>query len=265
MARLPWFAFYPTDWFLDTRCLSLAARGAWIDVLGILWHSKTRGSRALDMEGWASELGKSLPEIQIVFDELRHRDIATFVTGANGTVTVSSRRMVREETIRESTRCRAQRFREKQCNGPSNGSVTLEKTEVRRQKAELREQEDKPSLTGDSPPKASTNHNSKAKMSDEEWIETLKANAAYSHIDFLVEQGKIDAWQRLEKNKHRKITRQFMLNWFNRIEKPFGLNGREKHKPLPQRTEPINRGQWQSDCPKELRGRLGLQEQEDAP
>ena len=64
----------------------------------------------------------------------------------------------------------------------------------------------------------------RAQISDEQWIEELKQNQAYAHIDFQIELGKMDAWLSLPKNKHRRKTRSFILNWLNKIEKPLSTN-----------------------------------------
>lgn len=48
----------------------------------------------------------------------------------------------------------------------------------------------------------------------------LKTNPAYSHVDLVVERGKMEAWLSLPKNKHRKLTERFALNWLNRTERP---------------------------------------------
>lgn len=55
----------------------------------------------------------------------------------------------------------------------------------------------------------------------EEWLENLKKNPAYSHVDWAAQLGKMQAWLSLPKNKHRKLTQSFILNWVNKIEKPF--------------------------------------------
>ena len=57
MAKMPAFQFYPGDWIQDTRILSLAAKGAWIDILCALWRSQTRGSLTLPLMGWARLFG----------------------------------------------------------------------------------------------------------------------------------------------------------------------------------------------------------------
>lgn len=56
--------------------------------------------------------------------------------------------------------------------------------------------------------------------SDEEWLAKLRTDAAYQHIDFTVEFAKMDNWLALPKNKGRKKTRSFILNWLNKIERP---------------------------------------------
>lgn len=53
---------------------------------------------------------------------------------------------------------------------------------------------------------------------DEEWLDSLRQNPAYKHIDLTHELGKIDSW--LSVNKHRKKTRRFIVNWLNKIDKP---------------------------------------------
>lgn len=58
------------------------------------------------------------------------------------------------------------------------------------------------------------------KLADAEFIAELKGNVAYRHIDIDRELGKMDAWLSLPKNSSRKKTRQFVVNWLNRIEPP---------------------------------------------
>ena len=57
----------------------------------------------------------------------------------------------------------------------------------------------------------------------QDWLKNLETNPAYQHIDFEIEIGKMDAWLTLPKNKHRKKTKQFILNWINKIEKPIAV------------------------------------------
>ena len=67
-----------------------------------------------------------------------------------------------------------------------------------------------------------------AKLSDREWIETLKKNPAYKGIDIEKLQGKMLAWCDL---KSLKPTRKRLLNWLNREDLPMGRVGKtEKEK-----------------------------------
>jgi len=58
---------------------------------------------------------------------------------------------------------------------------------------------------------------SNANLADSVFIETLKANPAYSQIDIERELGKAGAW--CEAN-HRVCTKRFFVNWINRAERP---------------------------------------------
>ncbi len=84
----------------------------------------------------------------------------------------------------------------------------------------------------------------------ENFISDLKTNPAYSHINLENELHKMDAWLLLPKNKHRKKTLSFILNWINKIEKPLeAQNGKpptdivkRRLWELEQRTKDINSG-----------------------
>lgn len=51
-----------------------------------------------------------------------------------------------------------------------------------------------------------------------DFLETLKANKAYSHINLSLELAKMDAW--LAAHPGRKKTHRFIVNWLNKIEAP---------------------------------------------
>ena len=56
--------------------------------------------------------------------------------------------------------------------------------------------------------------------SNGDFLSKIKSNPAYSHINLENEFSKMDAWLSLPKNKGRKKTPRFILNWLNKIEKP---------------------------------------------
>lgn len=70
--------------------------------------------------------------------------------------------------------------------------------------------------------KQKTRNNRKTQPSIEEWIENLRKDPTYSHVDIDTEIGKMKQWLSLPKNQKRKLTPQFLLNWINKIEKPLG-------------------------------------------
>lgn len=59
-----------------------------------------------------------------------------------------------------------------------------------------------------------------AKLSDGEWLESLKTNPAYEGIDVVREHGKMQAWC---STNRKEPTRRRFINWLNRCEKPFRL------------------------------------------
>lgn len=64
------------------------------------------------------------------------------------------------------------------------------------------------------------------------FLNSLKPNPAYSHVDLAHEACKMQAWLSLPGNKHRKFTPRFVLNWLNKIERPLTVspNGVNGHK-----------------------------------
>ena len=64
------------------------------------------------------------------------------------------------------------------------------------------------------------------KLTDEEWLESLKSNPAYVGIDVIELYHKMLAWCEVQ---GKKPTRARLLNWLNRQEKPMtGGNGKGK-------------------------------------
>lgn len=117
MSKLPFFKFYPGDWVQDTSVLSLAAKGAWIDILCVLWRSQSRGTYTCNIVQWARVIRSDAEQARRVIDELVSTQICDSATHANGDITLTSRRQIKEETEREMNAIRQARYR-------SNGKVT---------------------------------------------------------------------------------------------------------------------------------------------
>jgi len=70
------------------------------------------------------------------------------------------------------------------------------------------------------------------KLSDEDFLKTLKTNPVYKHINIEQELGKMDTW--LSTHPGRQKTRRFVVNWLNKIDKP--LETQKKNDPKPRKT-----------------------------
>ena len=92
--------FSPTDWVINTRPLSLAAKGAWIDLLCIMWNAQNRGVLQMSIEGYARAIGATVEQTGRVIAELIASRICENITEADGRVTLTCRKMVVDEEIR---------------------------------------------------------------------------------------------------------------------------------------------------------------------
>jgi len=114
MAKAPAFQFYPADYMRDTRMLSLQARGAWADLLCVMWFSEERGKCNGDVTQMKRLWGVENDTAKAVLDELISCKICDVETDCNGNVTLVNRRMVRDEKERNLIKLRVKRFREKE-------------------------------------------------------------------------------------------------------------------------------------------------------
>lgn len=138
--KLPFLQFYPADYLVDTRVLTLSARGAWVDILCVLHASSTRGTSSFPARGWARIMGVSEPDFEIALGEIEAMKVGNVIRCGNGDVTITCRRMTNEAITREQSRLRVQNHRNKERNAARNASgnanVTPNKLEVISQKLE---------------------------------------------------------------------------------------------------------------------------------
>ena len=209
MSKLPFLQFYPSDYLVDTRVLSLAARGAWVDIICVLHKSSTRGTLTLPARGWARIMGASEADFQSALSEIEEMKVGDVIRNGNGDVSVTCRRMMNESITREQTRLRVQNHRKKHGNKSgnesSNADVTHKKSEVISQKSEDEKQTSSFLVAEVSA------------TSDEDWLNQLGTNPAYSLIDVRREYSKMQTWCGV----NRKMpTRRRFVAWLNRNEKP---------------------------------------------
>ena len=142
MSKLPFLQFYPADYLVDTRVLTLTARGAWVDILCILHGSSTRGTTKFPARGWARIMGVPEADFLSALREIEDMKVGDVIRDSNGDVTLTCRRMMNESITRTQTRLRVQNHREKErnagCNVSSNADVTRNKSEVISQKSEAK-------------------------------------------------------------------------------------------------------------------------------
>ena len=129
MGKNPAFLFYPGDWIRDPQLqmASFQTQGIWINILCRMWDAPERGK----LSGTIPQIRKLISCSKEEFDsflneniELNFADILLHVTEGNKNVTISNRRMVKDENEKKSTRYRVNKHREKVRNAPCNTKVT---------------------------------------------------------------------------------------------------------------------------------------------
>jgi hypothetical protein len=101
--KAPAFQFYPSDWLTDPslRLCSLQTRGAWIDILCVMFLSDEPGylkvqGHPISKENLQKMLGLSKKNFEFVFDELRRYNVMKI----DDFGTYFSKRMVEDERVR---------------------------------------------------------------------------------------------------------------------------------------------------------------------
>lgn len=151
MVKLPFFQFYPADWIQDTQHISLESSGAWIKILCQLHIAPERGKLTWTKQKWQQFLGH--PEgdrALILLDELDGTaDIVMIGIGDQRVfkweetliVTITSRRMVRDEAKQLQELDRKRRYEE---NHPTRRRQSSDVNPTdRRQTSDVRQREDK--------------------------------------------------------------------------------------------------------------------------
>lgn len=248
MAKLPYMPLYVADYLRDTRCLSLATRGAWMDMMCALWNAPKRGRRTLTMEGWAGEVGKPSSEVSLAIIDLERNKVGKIIRKINAEnieeITIMSMRMLRDEEARKRKAKQKQYQRDKAMSLPVSPPCPQDveamspgyiRSQSQKSESEEELREEKKRKT----PLRATD--------DETWLTALKANPAYSHLSIDTELAKMDAW--LSTRPGRQKTRKFIVNWLNKVEKPLQVNGTPAVRaapipPFPGPEDPIGRNLW---------------------
>ena len=68
------------------------------------------------------------------------------------------------------------------------------------------------------------------RLADDEFLAELRATGAYDGIDLDAELRKMRAWLLTPKGRGRKLTRQFAVNWLNKVDRPMQINSSTPRK-----------------------------------
>ena len=99
MAKQPYIPIYTGDYLKDTRSLSLAAKGAWTDIIVFMHTAPERGVLTGTNEDFARMIGGTPDETARVLLELCLKKVCDRRQLENGFFQIICRRMVRESQI----------------------------------------------------------------------------------------------------------------------------------------------------------------------
>jgi hypothetical protein len=103
--KLPAIQFYPGDWRKDpgVRALTLEERGAWFEILLLMWESEERGKLMLNGEPYpldalAMAIGTNPAKLKQILNTIKARRVASV---EQSTGVIYNRRMVRDNELRK--------------------------------------------------------------------------------------------------------------------------------------------------------------------
>ncbi len=249
--KLPSFQFYTGDWMKDPalRAVSLSARGLWVDMLCLMFESARRGylvhanGNFVSSAQLARMVGCACDEVDAHLKELE--DCGVFSRTKDGII--YNRRMERDERKRQLCVEAGKRggnpiliekgltlkgelkgevnpgLKPKLTPSSSSSSSSSKQLLCKIDKSNFANKPDfENSISKNPEPAVTEKKKSKRKpdLSDDEWLTSLKNNPAYSHINFEVELGKLDAWLQTARGRGKQKTRARILYWLNGVERP---------------------------------------------
>ncbi len=123
--KAPAFQFYPNDWTRDLEEHPLEIEGAWIRIVCKLWYATpNRGLLSKTLLQWSRILREPELKTKELFEYFKKENIGNITFHSEpdtSLITVSCRRMVRDEMLRQKNRLRQKEFRKRQRD---DGDVT---------------------------------------------------------------------------------------------------------------------------------------------
>ena len=214
MTKRPAFQFYPGDWLRDTglRSCSAAARGLWMDILCFMHEGSPYGYLKVNHKvilppNLARMCGLTLEETEGCLAELAEAGV--FEIDADGVI--FSRRMIRDEELRNKRAACGHLGGNPSLKDNQKVGVCLS-TEVKQKPTPSSSSSSSTSNTS-SNEEVGADRKKTYLLDDEFWAEMRRH---YPNIDVDAESRKMDAW--LLARPGRKKTRQFVINWLNKVE-----------------------------------------------
>lgn len=216
--KAPAFQFYPSDWQRDMDDYPLEIEGAWIRICCRLYWSEGKSTKTL--EEWSRILREKPRKTEQIFKFFSDKNICD-LDNQNGSITITSRRMVRDAYIRKVRKESGILGGNPQLKTSKNDKVLLNQTDNQTVK-----QNPTPSSSSSSSSSIHKEINKEKKprklpLTDEQFFEVLKINKAYEGLDIDIQKAKCEAWCLANK---RNFTRRTFVNWLNRAEKPIQTN-----------------------------------------
>lgn len=265
--KSPSFSWYPDKWIADTRRLSILAKGVYHEFLMVAWLQFQNDDCAVpdDDDFIAGEIGVSIDDWKRARVEIMnpHRPL---LIAKNG-------RLLNNGLLK--SKLKRDAFRKKQSqNGRSGGRPKGSKNKENKPRPFFEESQTKAKKSLPIPIPISIPDNNttpvldmkvalspSARRDDEQakqwtvrgYLEKLKLEPAYRHIDPEIEESKIKVWKAREKNRLRQITEKFLQNWADKVERPLnietgGTNGKAKNNPTLTALDAWKAGKPR-DCP----------------
>lgn len=138
--------------------------------------------------------------------------------------------LVTRVVAREQTRQRVARYRDKKasCNAPvTHGNVLVTPSETVSESVSDDRRPERLAVPAAPSAKPAVISTKSQAMPDNEWLQSLRVNPAYSGIDIERELGKARAWC---DTMRRVLNKRRFINWLNRCERP--INAYTPHKPF---------------------------------
>ena len=82
----------------------------------------------------------------------------------------------------------------------------------------LRRQDDETETETETETEESMGRKTSPTLTDEEFVQSLKSNPAYTGIDIDRELGRLDAWLLTPRGRGKRKTRRRIFNWLNNVE-----------------------------------------------